>query len=190
MNLLCNWLNNVQLISKCKCFFFVKTRQTAASTWIIFLHSHTICVFMFLRLLIFLYHIIVFTAPGIIGCIYQQIDVNSISMFITICVGGVTNGVEGVLEPFVQCIRYSAIFWMGFWYCSELDKAVKEVSYLEEELDWKVYFISVKNLLNELSRVKNSNISFQSNHHLCCQHEGNLDTCILLTAGNCLFKAW
>ena len=66
---------------------------------------------------------------------------------------------------------------------------MKEVSYLEEELDWKVYFISVKILLNELSRVKNSNISFQSNHHFCCLHEENLDICILLRAGNCLYKA-
>ena len=70
---------------------------------------------MFLRLLIFLYHIIVFTVPGIIGCIYQQIDVNNTSMFVTICIGCVVNGVEGVLEPFIQCIRYSAIFCMGFF---------------------------------------------------------------------------
>ena len=71
---------------------------------------------MFLRLLIFLYHIIVFTVPGIIGYIYiyQQIDVNSTLTFVTICIGGLANGVEGVLEPFIQCIRCSAIFCMGF----------------------------------------------------------------------------
>ena len=46
--------------------------------------------------------------------IYQQIDVNSTLTFVTICIGGVANGVEGVLEPFIQCIRCSAIFCMGF----------------------------------------------------------------------------
>ena len=57
----------------------------------------------------------------------------------------------------LDTVRY---FVCGFGYCSELDKAVKEVSYLEEELDWKGYFISVKILPNELSRVKSSKISF------------------------------
>ena len=94
---------------------------------------------MFLRLLIFLYHIIGFSVPGIIGYIYQQIDVNSTSMFITICIGGVANGIEGVLEPFIQCIRYSAIFCMGFFLI--LQRARQSC---EEVLGWKVYFISVK----------------------------------------------
>ena len=35
------------------------------------------------------------------------------SMFVTICIGGVAKGVKGVLESFIQCIRYSAIFCMG-----------------------------------------------------------------------------
>ena len=61
----------------------------------------------------FLYHIIVLTVPGIIRYPYQLIDVNSTSMLVTICIGGVANGVKGVLEPFIQCIRYSAIFCMG-----------------------------------------------------------------------------
>ena len=91
---------------------------------------------MFLRLLIFLYHIIGFSVPGIIGYIYQQIDVNSTSMFVTICIGGVANGIEGVWEPFIQCIRYSAIFCMGFFLII-LQRARQSC---EEELDWKVYF--------------------------------------------------
>ena len=61
----------------------------------------------------FLYHIIVFTVPRIIRYPYQLIDVNSTSMTVTICIGGVAKGVKGVLEPFIQCIRYSAIFCMG-----------------------------------------------------------------------------
>ena len=61
----------------------------------------------------FLYHIIVFTVPRIIRYLYQLIDVNSISMIVTLCIGGVVKGVKGVLEPFIQCIRYSAIFCMG-----------------------------------------------------------------------------
>ena len=57
-----------------------------------------------------------FTVPGIIGYIYQQIDVNNTLTFVTmICIGGVANGVEGVLEPFIQCIRCSAIFCMFFF---------------------------------------------------------------------------
>ena len=60
-------------------------------------------------------------------------------MFVTICIGGVANGIEGVLEPFIQCIRYSAIFCMGFFLI--LQRARQSC---EEELDWKVYFISVK----------------------------------------------
>ena len=56
-----------------------------------------------------------FTVPDINGYIYQQIDVNSTLTFVTICIGGVANGVEGVLEPFIQSMRYSAIFCMGFF---------------------------------------------------------------------------
>ena len=56
-----------------------------------------------------------FTVLGIIGYIYQQIDVNSTLTFVTICIGGVANGAEGVLEPFIQCIRCSAILCMGFF---------------------------------------------------------------------------
>ena len=48
-------------------------------------------------------------------CIYQQIDVNSSLTFVTICIGGVAKGVKGVLESFLQCIRCSAIFCMGFF---------------------------------------------------------------------------
>ena len=70
---------------------------------------------MFLKLLILLYHIIAFTVPGIIGYLYQLIYVNSISMLVTICTRGVLKGVKGVLESFIQCIRYSAIFvWVYF----------------------------------------------------------------------------
>ena len=64
----------------------------------------------------FLYHIIVFPVPGIIRYPYQLIDVNSTvstSMLVTICIGGIAKGVKGVLEPFIQCIRYSAIFCIG-----------------------------------------------------------------------------
>ena len=60
----------------------------------------------------FLYHIIVFTVPVIIRYPYQLLDVISTSMFVTICIGGVAKGVKGVLESFIQCIRYSAIFCM------------------------------------------------------------------------------
>ena len=56
-----------------------------------------------------------FTVPGLIGYIYQQTDVNNTLTFVTICIGGVANCVEGVLEPFIQCIRCSAIFCMGFF---------------------------------------------------------------------------
>ena len=56
-------------------------------------------------------HLIV---PGIIGYPYQQIDVNSMSTFVTICVSGVANGVKGVLESFIQCLICSAKFCMGF----------------------------------------------------------------------------
>ena len=68
---------------------------------------------MFLTLLIFLYHIIVFTVPGIIRYPYQQIDVNSMSTFVTICVGSIASGVKGVLES-IQFLRCSVIFCMGF----------------------------------------------------------------------------
>ena len=72
----------------------------------------------------FLYHIIVFTVPGIIRYPNQLIDINSTSLLVTFCIGGVAKCVKGVLEYFIQCIRYSAIFCMGV-YCSELDKAVR-----------------------------------------------------------------
>ena len=45
----------------------------------------------------------------------------------------------------LDAVRY--FVWVSLRYCSELDKAVKEISYLEEELDWKVYFYSVKTAL-------------------------------------------
>ena len=61
----------------------------------------------------FLYHIIVITVPGIIRISYQLIDVNSTSMLVTISIGGVAIAVKGVLESFIQYIRYSAIFCMG-----------------------------------------------------------------------------
>ena len=61
----------------------------------------------------FPYHIIVFTVPGIIRYPFQLIDVNSTSMLVTICIGGVVKGVKGVLVSFIQCIRYSAILCMG-----------------------------------------------------------------------------
>ena len=61
----------------------------------------------------FLYHIIVFTVPRIIRYPYQLIDVNSTSMPVTICIGGFAKSVKGVLESFIQRIRYSAIFCMG-----------------------------------------------------------------------------
>ena len=48
------------------------------------------------------YHIIVFTVPGIIRYPYQQIDITSTSMLVTICIGGVAKGVKGVLESFIQ----------------------------------------------------------------------------------------
>ena len=38
-----------------------------------------------------------------------------------------------------------------------------------------ILFLSRQSLLNELSLYKNSNISLQSDHHLCCLHEGSLD---------------
>ena len=56
-----------------------------------------------------------FTVRGIIRYLYQLIEVNSTSMLVTICMGGVAKGVKGVLEPFIQCIRYSAIFCMGLF---------------------------------------------------------------------------
>ena len=61
----------------------------------------------------FLYHIIVFTVPGIIRYLYQLIDINNTSMLVTICFGVVAKGVKGVLGYFIQCIRYSAIFCTG-----------------------------------------------------------------------------
>ena len=61
----------------------------------------------------FLCHIIVFTVPGIIRYPYQLINVNSTSPLVTICIGGVAKGVKGVLESFLQCIRYIAVFFMG-----------------------------------------------------------------------------
>ena len=64
----------------------------------------------------FLYHIIVFTVPGKkIRYPYQLIDVNSTSMLVTICIGGIAKSVKGVLESFIQCIRYSAIFCMVYF---------------------------------------------------------------------------
>ena len=38
-----------------------------------------------------------------------------------------------------------------------------------------ILFLSRQSLLNERSRYKNSKISLQSDHHLCCLHEGSLD---------------
>ena len=61
----------------------------------------------------FLYHIIVFTVPGIIRYPNQLIDINITSMLVTYCIGGIVKGVKGVLEYFLHCIRYSAIFCMG-----------------------------------------------------------------------------
>ena len=48
-------------------------------------------------------------------------------------------GIEGVLEPFIQCIRYSAIFCMGFFLILQRARQT-----CEKELDWNVYLISVK----------------------------------------------
>ena len=62
---------------------------------------------------LFLCHIILFTVHGIIRYPYQLFDVNSTSMLVTICIGGNAKGVKGVLESFIQCIRYSVIFCMG-----------------------------------------------------------------------------
>ena len=63
----------------------------------------------------FLYHIKVFTVPRIIRYPYTLIDVNNTSIIVTICIGGVAKGVNGVLEPFIQCIRYSAIFCLSIF---------------------------------------------------------------------------
>ena len=60
-------------------------------------------------------HITMFTVPGISEYPYQQIAVNSASMFVTVCLGDVANGVTVVLESCIQCLRYSAIFCMGFF---------------------------------------------------------------------------
>ena len=70
---------------------------------------------MILRVQIFLYHIIMFTVPGISGYLNQQIAVNITSMFDTICLGDVANGVIRVLESCIQCLRYSAKFCIGFF---------------------------------------------------------------------------
>ena len=37
----------------------------------------------------------------------------SAPVLVTICIGGVAKVVKGVLESFIQCNRYSAIFCMG-----------------------------------------------------------------------------
>ena len=63
----------------------------------------------------FLYHIIVFTVPGIIRYPYQLIDANSTSMLVTICIGGVAKGVKGVLElsySVLDTVRY--FVWVYF----------------------------------------------------------------------------
>ena len=53
---------------------------------------------MFVRLLFFLWHIILFTAFGLICCLYQHIDADGTSMFVSFCLGFVANRVKGVLE--------------------------------------------------------------------------------------------
>ena len=70
---------------------------------------------MFLRLQILLYHIIMPTVPDISGYLYQKIAVNSTSMVVSVCLGDVANCVTGVLEACIQCLRYSAIYCMGFF---------------------------------------------------------------------------
>ena len=55
-----------------------------------------------------------FTVHSISGYQYQQIAVYSTSMFVIVCLGDVANGVTGVSESCIQCLRYSAIFCMGF----------------------------------------------------------------------------
>ena len=56
-----------------------------------------------------------FIVPGISGYPYQQIAVNSTSRFVTVCLGDIANGVTRVFESCIQCLRYSAIFCMGFF---------------------------------------------------------------------------
>ena len=65
---------------------------------------------MFVRLLFFLWHIILKTASGVICCLYQDIDANSTSMFVSFCLGFVANRVKGVLESCVQCLSFNTIF--------------------------------------------------------------------------------
>ena len=63
----------------------------------------------------FLYHIIVFTVPGIIRYPCQLIDVNSTSMFVTICIGGVAKGVKqcrSLSYSVLDTVRY--FVWVYF----------------------------------------------------------------------------
>ena len=90
--------------------FLLKTCLTADSTKITPLYYRNICLLMFVGLLFFLWHIILFTAFGVICCLYQHIDANSTSMFASFCLGFVANRVKGVLESCVQCLSFNTIF--------------------------------------------------------------------------------
>ena len=65
---------------------------------------------MFVRLLFFLWHKILFTASGVICCLYQHID--STSMFVSFCLGFVANLVKRVLESCVQCLSFNMILYL------------------------------------------------------------------------------
>ena len=53
---------------------------------------------------------ILFTVSGVICCLYQHIDANSMSMFVSFCLGFVANRVKGVLDSCVQCLSFITIF--------------------------------------------------------------------------------
>ena len=70
---------------------------------------------MFLRLQIILYHIIMFTVPGIFGYPYQQIAVNSTSMFVTVVLVTlrmVSQECWGLAYSVLDTVRY--FVWMSF----------------------------------------------------------------------------
>ena len=90
--------------------FLLKTWLTADSTKITHFYYRNICLLMFVRVLLFLWHIILFTASGVICCLYQHIDANSTSTFVSFCLGFVANRVKGVLESCVQCLSFNTIF--------------------------------------------------------------------------------
>ena len=103
---------------------------------------------MFVRLLFFLWHIILFTASGEMCCLYQHIDAKDTSVcpfFVLVSLRIVSKECWSL----AYSLRFNTIFCICFFgYCSESDWVVTEISYIEEEMDtsegWTVVIISVQ----------------------------------------------